>query len=229
MKTLGLIGGTSWVSTAEYYRIINQQVNEKLGGLNSAKLFLYSLNLEEFKPPTDLTTLDEMENILTNIAQKLQQAGAECIIICANTPHLVADRLINNISIPLIHIAEVTANELSKANIRKVGLLGTKATMEQDFFKKKLADVQIDTIIPAAESREFINNSIKAELSRGIFSEETKRKYSTVIQELVRQGAEAIILGCTEIPLLIKPGDCSVPVFDTTLLHATAAVAFALE
>ena len=229
MRTLGLIGGTSWVSTVEYYRIINQQVNEKLGGLNSAKLFMYSLNLEEFKPSADSGRLKEMTTTLITIADKLQQAGAECIIICANTPHIMADQVQSNINIPLIHIAEVTAKEIKNRALNKVGLLGTKVTMEQNFFRDKLLDQEIETIIPGEEDREFIHASIINELGKGIFLEETKLKYLEIIQRLIEHGAQGIILGCTEIPMLIKQEDCAVPVFDTTLIHAAAAVKFALD
>lgn len=229
MKTLGLIGGTSWVSTADYYRIINQLVNERLGGLNSAKLFLYSLNLEEFKPSADPGKLLEMESTLSAIALKLQTAGADCIMLCANTPHIVADSVESKISIPLIHIAEVTAREIKKQKLNKIGLLGTRVTMEENFYRDKLSTHQIETIIPDAEDIEFIHTSIVTELGKGIFTEETKHKYLVIIEKLVRQGAEGIILGCTEIPMLINPAECSIPLFDTTAIHATTAVKFALD
>lgn len=229
MKTLGLIGGTSWVSTVDYYKIINQQVNERLGGLNSAKIFLYSLNFEEFKPPTDPNQWVPIADFLSNIAQRLEKAGAECIVICANTPHMVADVVQKNIHIPLIHIAEATAAEIKKRQIKRVGLLGTKFTMEQNFFKEKLSRQQIETLIPEADDREFIHYSIFKEFGKGIFSPETKARYVTIIDKLIEQGAEGIIFGCTEIPMLIKQEDCSVPVFDTTVIHATAAVEFALS
>ncbi len=199
MKTLGLIGGTSWVSTAEYYRMINEKVNQKLGGLNSAKLFLYSLNLEEFKPSADPVKLMEMESTLSSIAIKLQHAGADCIVLCANTPHIAADNVQSNISIPLIHIAEVTASAIKHQRLKKIGLLGTKVTMEQKFYRDKLSEQQIETIIPDEEDREFIHNSIVTELGKGIFTEKTKHKYLVIIEKLVRQGAKGIILGCTEI------------------------------
>jgi len=229
MKTLGLIGGTSWVSTVEYYRIINQTVNARLGGLNSAMLYLYSLNLEELKPSADPAMLNVIAETLTGIAQKLQHAGAECLVICANTPHIVAGRIQDQITIPIIHIAEVTALEIRKNNHKKVGLLGTKVTMEENFFRQKLADHEIGAIIPGEEDREFIHFSITGELGKGIFTAETRLGYLSIIEKLVSKGAEAIILGCTEIPLLIKPADCPVPVFDTTLIHATAAAEFALD
>lgn len=229
MKTLGLIGGTSWVSTTEYYRIINQKVNEKLGGLNSAKLILYSMNLEEFKRVENNADVSHMASLLTEVAMKIEQAGADCLVICANTPHIVATEVQANISIPLINIAEVTVDEISKLNMHKVGLLGTAITMEKEYFKEKLRAKQIEPITPHKEERDFIQHSISCELGKGIFTLPTKRKYIDIITRLANEGAEGVILGCTEIPLLIKPEDCPLPVFNTTLIHASAAVDFALS
>jgi aspartate racemase len=229
MKTLGLIGGTSWISTTDYYRIINQEMNQRLGGLNSAKLFLYSLNYEEFKPGADHVTLEKMANQLTDISIKLQTAGADCILLCANTPHMVANNVQKNISIPLIHIAEVTAKEIVKQKINNVALLGTKFTMELPFFKEKLTAAGITILIPGNAERDFIHATIFNELGKGIFTKETKEKYLTIIDRLIKQGAEGVIFGCTEIPMLIKENECKVPVFDTMLIHAKAAVDFALN
>ena len=229
MKTLGLIGGTSWVSTVDYYRIINQQINDRLGGLNAARLILYSMNYEEFKPPTDPKDWGLTEKGLINIAKKLEAAGAECIILCANTPHMAADIIQENISVPLIHIAEETSKEIVKHNLNKIGLVGTKFTMEQSFFKEKLSKHGIGTIIPGKKDRDYIHNTIFNELAKGIFSDEIKNNYLEILEDLKQKGAEGIILGCTEIPMLLKPGDCKMKTFDTTLIHATAAVNFALE
>lgn len=229
MKTLGLIGGTSWVSTADYYKIINQQIHERLGGLNAARLILYSVNLEEFQPPPDPKDWNTTSKNLTAIAKKLEHAGAECIVLCANTPHMAADIIQRNTNIPLIHIAEETAKEITKQNIQRVGLLGTRLTMEQPFFIEKLSKYNIEVIVPGEDDRTFIHATIFNEFGKGIFREETKRKYLQIFEELRSKGAEGIILGCTEIPLLIKPGDYNMPLFDTTLIHATAAVNFALE
>jgi len=229
MKTLGLIGGTSWVSTVDYYRIINQTVNEKLGGLNSAKLFLYSVNFAEVKKFVDENNWNGISSIFCSAAEKLEYAGAEGMIICANTPHKVADDIRKVIQIPLIHIAEVTAREIRKRGIKKAGLLGTKFTMEDDFFNDKLSEEQIAALIPHIDDREFIHGSIFNELGKGIFTQETRQGYLAIINKLVEQGAEGIIFGCTEIPLLIKPEDCPVPVFDTTIIHAKAAADFALK
>jgi len=228
IKTLGLIGGTSWVSTIDYYRIINSQVNKKLGGLNSARLLLYSVNFAEFLPPTDDAGWERITKSFTDIALKLQTGGAQGLIICANTPHMIADKVQQGIQIPLIHIATATAAEIVKQKIKTVGLLGTKITMEQSFFTDKLSQAGIKTLVPNDAEREFIHSSIFNELTREIFTEETRQGYIAIIKKLIDKGAEGIILGCTEIPLLLQPGDCPVPAFDTTLIHATAAVEFAL-
>ena len=228
MKTLGLIGGTSWVSTIDYYRIINQQINDRLGGLNAARLILYSLNYEEFKPPPDPKDWVATSEGLTTIAKNLEAVGAECIILCANTPHMAADIIQKSIAIPLIHIAEETSKEITKHNLNKIGLIGTRFTMEQSFFKKKLSKYGISTIIPEKDERDYIHNTIFNEFARGIFSDEIKKNYLQIMDNLMQRGAEGIILGCTEIPMLLKPGDCKMKTFDTTLIHATAAVNFAL-
>ena len=228
MKTIGLIGGTSWVSTIDYYRYINQMVNEKLGGINSQKILLYSMNMDDLFKFGNVNDWEGLGKFMTDIALKLQTAGAECIVICANTPHIVADLVQPRINIPLIHIADETAKEIVKKKLKKVILLGTKITMEQDFLKKRLLNYGIETIIPEGEDREFIHTSIFSELGKGIFSDETRKKYLHIINNLQKSGGEGVILGCTEIPMLIKPEDCSIPSFDTTLIHAKAAVEFAL-
>jgi aspartate racemase len=234
MKTIGLIGGTTWVSTVEYYRIINLETNRRLGKSNSAKILLYSVNQEEFKPPQDPNERDRVADFLTNIATRLENAGADCVLFCANTPHMVADVVQRNIGVPIIHIAEVTAEEiLSRSRhdgkrIDKVGLLGTKITMEQSFYKDKLYEFGIETLIPDENDRDFIHTTIFSELGKEIFKEETKKKYLEIIKKLTEQGARGIVLGCTEIPLLLKQADCNVPVFDTLAIHAMAAVNFAL-
>jgi aspartate racemase len=229
MKTLGLIGGTSWVSTADYYRIINQQINHRLGGLNSGRLWLYSFNFEEFLPPADPAGWQRTAAKLIDIALRLQQAGAEGLVLCANTPHLVADIVQQAIAIPLLHIAEATAREISKQGLTRVGLLGTKFTMEQSFFKERLQQAGVTALIPDDAEREFIHSSILGELTRGVFTAVTRQRYLHTIELLVRQGAQAIVFACTEIPLLIQEPDRPVPCFDTTLIHATAAVDFALS
>jgi aspartate racemase len=228
MKTIGLIGGTSWISTLEYYRLINGMVNEKLGGLHSAKILLYSVDHEEYKlsPTIDWTSIGGK---LTVIAKKLEHAGADCLLICANSMHRVAEEIQEHIRIPLIHIAQETAVLIKEKNLETVGLLGTQVTMEGHFFKEKLSRSGIVTLIPSAEDREFLHSSIMNELGKGIFREETKQRYLTLIGKLREQGAQGIILGCTEIPLLIKQEFVALPVFDTTAIHSKSAVAFALS
>ena len=229
MKTLGLIGGTSWLSTVEYYRIINHEINKRLGGLNSSKMFLYSINQEEQKPPSDPGGVNEAAKFLTDIALRLEKVGAECLVLCANTTHMLADIIQKDIHIPLIHIAEVTAKAIINKKISTVGLLGTKPTMELSFYKDRLAKFGISTLTPDEGDREFIHASIFDELDKEILKEETRKKFLDIIDDLVQKGAEGIILGCTEIPLLIKQSDCNVSVFDTTEIHAMAAVEFALS
>jgi aspartate racemase len=229
MKTLGLIGGTSWVSTIDYYKLINQQINNRLGGLNAARLLLYSMNYEEFKPPLHARDWGPTAEGLARIAKKLEVAGAECILLCANTPHMAADIVQEQITIPLIHIAEETAKEIVKQNMSKVGLMGTRMTMEQSFFKDKLSTYGITTLIPEEEERHFIHTTIFNELAKGNFTKEIKTRYLEIMEGLIKKDAEGIILGCTEIPMLIQPGDTTIKTFDTTLIHATAAVNFALE
>ncbi len=228
MKTIGLIGGTSWVSTVDYYRIINQQTNLHLGGINSAKILLYSVNYHEFRLRADTGNWQQQGEELSAIAQKLQQAGADCILLCANTMHMMADLIQPNITAPLLHIANGTAREILKRKIKKVGLLGTKFTMEHDFFKSRLTDSGIETIIPDSADRDFVHDTIFNELGKGVFSASTKSRYLEIMDNLLKQGAEGIIFGCTEIPLLTPPTECSFPVFDTLDIHSKNAVAFAL-
>ena len=228
MKTLGLIGGTTWVSTVDYYRLINQQVNKKLGGLSSAKMLLYSVNFAEFNPPTDPNEWGELTGKFTAISKNLEKAGADCIVFCANTPHIIADDVQKIINIPIINIAEETAKAVAAQNYKKVGLLGTRITMEQPFYKDKLLKYGISAIIPEFEDRKFIHASILDEMAKEIFKEETKQRYLTIIKKLISDGAEAIVLGCTEIPILIKQEDVPIPLFDTTLIHASAIVDFAI-
>lgn|SRR5574341_1716215 len=229
MKTLGLIGGISWLSTIDYYRLINQEINQRLGGLNSARLVLYSLNYEEAKKFIDENKWEEISLMFCDAAKKLEKAGVDGMIMCANTPHKIADDIRKVIKVPLIHIAEVTAREIWKKGMNRAGLLGTRFTMEDDFFRDKLLREGIEAVIPDNEERGFIHNSIFDELGKEIFTPETKQMYVAIISKLVEQGAQGIILACTEIPLLIKQQDCPVPVFDTTIIHAKAAADFALK
>ena len=228
MKTTGLIGGTTWLSTVDYYRIINQEVNRQLGDLHSAKLLLYSIDFDEFKTLADAGDWPKLTEWFAGIAQKLQTAGADAIVLCANTLHLMVPELEQLVQIPIIHVADATVGELCSQDIRKTALLGTKFTMEAAFFKDKLSQQGIEVMIPDADERQFIHQTIFNELDRGLLLAETKVRYLAIIQNLIAKGAESVILGCTEIPLLIKSEDCTVPVFDTTLIHAKAAARFAL-
>ncbi|MBL0737223.1 aspartate/glutamate racemase family protein [Flavobacterium sp. GN10] len=230
MRKIGLIGGISWVSTSDYYTLINKGINEKLGGLNFSECLIYSFNYADIKKNNDTNDWDSTFNMLSKAAEVLKSGGAEAILLCANTMHLIADRLQQAIDIPLIHIAEETAVEIQKKELKKVGLLGTRFTMELDFFKDKLAEKGIEAIIPASEEvKDFIHYTIFEELGRGIATEETKKRYLEIANELINNGAEGIILGCTEIPLVIKEGDLNVPIFDTTLIHTQAAINFQLS
>ena len=230
MKKLGLVGGMSWVSTVDYYRFINEGINAKLGGLNYAECIIYSVNFNAFVSNNTAGKWDDTFRILLDACQKLEKAGADAIVLCANTAHAVADRLESEISLPIIHIVTATAAAIREAGLKKVGLLGTKFTMEMDFYKDKLASVGIEPIIPVSqEKRDFIQNTLRDELGKGIILEETRKGYLAIIDELIAEGAEGIILGCTEIPMIISQGDVQVPVFDTTRIHSDAAVAFALS
>lgn len=230
MKKIGLIGGISWVSTTDYYKLINLGINEKLGGLNFSECLVYSFNYADIKKNNDNNDWDSTYEMLLKGCEFLQSGGAEAIVLCANTMHLIADRLQGSVDVPVIHIAVETAAEIQKQNLKKVGLLGTRFTMELDFFKDKLADKGIETIIPESENdKDFIHYTIFEELGRGIVTDETRKRYLEIANGLIKNGAEGIILGCTEIPLVIKAKDLVVPIFDTTLIHAKAAVDFQLS
>ncbi len=229
MKTLGLIGGTGWISTAEYYRLINEMVNEKLGELNFADLFLYSFNYNVIYELYKEKKHPEIYQLVENAANKLISSGAEGIVLCANTLHFYANDLVKNISIPIIHIADATSKSILNSGLEKVGLLGTKTTMEEDFYKSRLNKNGINVIVPDLENRNFIHDSIFNELLKGIFKDDTKSKILEIINKLNDKGANGIILGCTEIPLIIKKEDSSLPLFDTTLIHAEAAADFAVS
>ncbi len=228
MRKLGLIGGISWVSTIDYYKAINEGINEKLGGLNFSTCIIYSFNYAEIKKNNDNNDWDSTFKMLSEACEHLKNSGAEAIVLCANTMHMIADRIEAKVGLPLIHIATATATEIKKQNLNKVALLGTKFTMERDFFTSKLKDQNIEAIIPDEEDREFIHYTIFEELGRGLIIEESKQRYISIIHKLKAKGAQGVILGCTEIPLLIKAGDVSIPIFDTALIHSKAAVDFSL-
>ena len=228
MRTLGLIGGTTWVSTVDYYKHINQLVAERRGGANSAKILLYSLNFEDLKTLFYAGDWRRVAGILSEIAGNLEKAGARGIVLCSNTTHIAAEEIERQINIPLISVTDATAREINGLNLKRVALLGTRFTMEKDFYPKKLAQYEIETILPQEAEREFINSSIFEELGKNVFRAETKRKYLEIIENLNGRGADGVIFGCTEIPMLLKAEDCPIPSFDTTLIHARAAVEYAL-
>lgn len=229
MKTIGLIGGMSWESTVSYYESINKKVQEELGGLHSAKCILYSVDFYEIEKYQSMGQWEKAGEILLDIGRKLERAGADCIVLCTNTMHKVTDIIINGIDIPFIHIGESTVDRILENNIKKVGLLGTKYTMEEDFYKSKIVERNIDVIIPEIEDIEIINNIIFDELCLGIIRENSKIKFIEIINKLMENGAEGIILGCTEIGLLLKQEDIKIPLFDTTKIHVEKAVEFALN
>ncbi len=229
MKTIGLIGGLTWLSTLDYYRLLNEMVNQRLGGVEAGQIIVYSVNFGEIKVLTEAGQWDEIARRISGVAKKLEQAGADCILIGANTMHKIADEVQAAVIIPVIHIAEEVANSIKEKGLSSVALLGTKYTMQLDFYKNKLAAKGISTIIPNEAEIEVINTAIYTEMGKGIFTSATKAKFLEIIQRLITEGAEGIILGCTEIPILIKQEDCTVPVFDTTCIHSQAAVRFALS
>ena len=230
MKTIGLIGGMSWESSLEYYRIINEKVKKELGELHSAQSIMYSVDFENIKNLQHEGKWDELTEIMIDAAQRLEKAGADLLVVCTNTMHKMANEVENSINIPLIHIADATAESIKKQNLNKIGLLGTKFTMEQDFYKGRLQEKHnIDVVIPSDEDREIVHKIIYNELCLGNIKDSSKNEYIRIIENLVEQGAQGIILGCTEIPLLIKQKDVSVPVFDTTTIHAEFAVLEAIK
>lgn len=229
MKTIGLIGGVTWLSTAEYYRILNEMVNKREGGVSSARIIVFSVNFQEIKTLTEAGDWDSIAGIMCDAARRLERAGADCILLGANTMHKIADAVQEAVAIPLIHVAVVTASAIKQQQIRTVALLGTKYVMQQEFYRQKLEEQGLQVLIPSQADIEYINNAIYTEFAKGVFTEEAKQRFLQIIDTLVAQGASGAIFGCTEIPILLKQEDCSIPVFDTTLLHATAAVDFVLS
>jgi len=224
-----MIGGMSWESTLEYYRIINEEVKTRLGGLHSAKCILYSVDFAEIEKLQHENKWEEATKSMIDAAQKVERGGAEFVLICTNTMHLMADEVQSSVRIPLLHIVDVTAEEIKKNRFNRVGLLGTRFTMEQDFYKGRLKDKHgIEVVIPSEEERKVIHNILYSELCLGEIKSSSKEKFSKVIENLVSQGAQGVILGCTEIPLIVEQKDYSIPLFDTTKLHSKAAVDFAL-
>jgi aspartate racemase len=229
MKTIGLIGGLSWESSQEYYRIINESVAQRLGGVHSAACVLYSVDFAEIETLQHQDRWEEAGQILGQVAKRVEQAGADILLICSNTMHLVAPAIQKQLNIPLLHIVDPAAEAIKARGIQTVGLLGTRFTMEQPFYRGRLeSDHKLNVLIPAQPEREVVHEIIYQELVRGIIKPESKRRYQEIITRLIGQGAQGIILGCTEIMLLIHPDDVVVPTFDTTTLHALAAVNIAL-
>ncbi|MFE6129698.1 aspartate/glutamate racemase family protein [Streptomyces sp. NPDC056437] len=229
MRTIGLIGGMSWESSAEYYRLLNEFVRERLGGLHSARCVLHSVDFADIEELQAAGEWERAGELLADAAKGLEAAGAELLLICTNTMHKVAGQVEAAVSVPLLHLGDATADAVRAAGLGRVGLLGTAFTMEQDFYRDRLAGHGLDVIVPDAEGRALVHRVIYEELCLGVVREESRTAYQEVIAALVAAGAEGVILGCTEIELLIGAGDSPVPVFPTTRLHAQAAVDAALR
>jgi aspartate racemase len=228
MRTIGMLGGMSWESTAEYYRLANQAVREHLGGTHSARIVLDSVDFAQIEAMQEAGDWDAAGRLLAERARALEAAGADLLVLCTNTMHLVADAIEAAVDIPLLHLVDITAGAVSRASLSRVGLLATAFTMEQGFYVERMREHGIDVIVPDAEDRALVHRVIYEELVVGIVSDTSRREYQQVIQRLVDRGAQGIILGCTEIELLIGADDAPVPVFPTTRLHAQAAVDAAL-
>ncbi len=229
MRTLGLIGGTSWESTIEYYRIINEEVAKRLGGWSSAKMLLYSVNFQEFVELMERGEWGRIAKKLAEIARTLEAAGAEIILLCTNTMHKVADAIRNAISVRFLDIIDCTAAEIRRCGVKKVAVLGTRTTMEDGFYIERLAEHGIEAAVPEEEDRREVDRIIFEELCRGIFSEDSKRRLLEIIGKLKEEGCEGVVLACTELPLVIRQEDVKLRIFDTTKIHAICAVSAALE
>jgi aspartate racemase len=230
MKTIGMIGGMSWESSIEYYRIVNQAVREKLGGLHSAKSIMVSVEFAEIEMLQHQNNWSELAKIMIEAARGLERGGADFVIICTNTMHKMYDILQNAIKIPMLNIADATAEKIKMEGIDRVALLGTRFTMEENFYKGRLVDnYGLEVMIPAPDQMDTVHRIIYDELCAGIIKPDSKQKYAAIIQDLVARGAGGVILGCTEIGLLVKPEDSMVPLYDTTEIHARAAVDYALS
>jgi aspartate racemase len=229
MKTIGLIGGTGWVSTLEYYRLINEETHKRLGGHNAARCIIYSFNYADINECNLREDHAGVYKLVLDAAIKLKKASADFIVLCANTLHQYVEQLSEEVKLPIIHIADATAAEIKKQGLSTIGLLGTKFTMEMDFYTKRLSIAGINSLVPGKSERLFIHNTIMDELLKEIFKLESKKRFLEIINDLEQKGAEGIVLGCTEIPLLIKQGDTHLPVFNTLEIHAQAAVDFALK
>ena len=221
MKKVGLVGGISWVSTMEYYKFINEGINSKFGGLNFAECIIYSLNFGDVQS----AGWENSFKLLLNACESLKKSGVDSLALCANTAHLFADRLQAEIQLPIIHIVDETAKAIKKDGFKKVGLLGTKFTMEMDFYRNKCQAYGLEILIPdKQETRDYIQHTVKRELGVGFINSKTKTKYISIVRDLVNRGAECLVLGCTEIPMLISQADFAIPVFDTIKIHSEAIV-----
>ncbi len=230
MKTLGLIGGMSWESSIEYYKLINEKTSELLGGHHSCQSLMYTVEFDAIVKLQHEGQWQELDVIMADAAKKLEDAGADLIILCTNTMHLCTNAILEKISVPFLHIAEATGQEIIARNFKKVGLLGTKFTMEKDFYKEVLREkFGIEVVIPNEQEREQVHRIIYQELVHGQIKEESREDYKKIIRHLEEEGAQGVILGCTEIPLLISDSDVNIPVFDTTRIHAEKAVEWLLK
>jgi aspartate racemase len=229
MKTIGLIGGLSWESTTVYYHYINRYIQQQLGGIHSAKCLIYSFNFEEIAKLQREGEWELATNKMIEAAKVLENGGADLIAICTNTMHLMAGEVQDAVNVPLIHIVDCVVEEIKKKNLSKVGLLGTRFTMEEPFYKELLNKDNIEVIIPDEEDRQIVHDVIFGELCKGINEPASKEAYLNIINKLVERGAEGVILGCTEIPLLIQQNDTSIPLFDTTAIHANKVAQIALN
>ena len=228
MKTIGLIGGITWYSTIEYYRLLNEAVNKQLGGVHAASVIINSVDFAEIKRLTAMEDWPAIAAMMCDAAKSIERAGAHCLMIGANTMHNVADSIQLAVNIPVIHIADAVADAINEKGLKKIALLGTRYTMQMDFYAERLSRKGITVIIPQAAEINYINSAIYEEFAKGIFLPDTKKQFLNIINELHNQGAAGVVLACTEIPILIKQEDCTIPVFDTTLIHVNAAVNFAL-
>ena len=228
MKVIGLIGGMSWESSSEYYRLINQETRKQLGGLNSAKILMYSVNHHEINELEHKDRWAELIDIMVESARRLEKGGADFILICCNAMHKIAEQIQNSIEVPLIHIADAAAEAVKCARLSNVGLLGAKAVMEEEFFKNNLVSADLKVLVPAENDREFINDVIFNQLAYGKIVDESRERTLEIVNKLKTAGSQGVILGCTELPMLIREEDSVLPLFDTLRLHAQRAVDLAL-
>jgi aspartate racemase len=229
MKKIGLLGGMSWESSALYYQLINQGVRNKAGGFHSAPCLMSSVDFAVIEDLQTRGAWEEAGELLAKEAAALESIGADCIVLCTNTMHKVADAVTSAVSVPMLHVVDVTADAVRGAELSTVGLIGTRFTMEEPFYRNRMADHGLTLLVPPAEERRLINDVIYGELVLGVIRQDSRTAYQAIIERMVERGAEGIILGCTEIELLISPDDCPVPAFPTTKIHAQAAVEFAMS